>query len=262
MEILDNLKQQYDLIYKITASNLIYHGENSKELYGMSLYSTILENSYACIKLIKSQLNTPIGIILRSLLEASIDLANLADDENYLKVLSISSLKQQIRLLNQCKKEGLNNKFLTSIYNEYGEDGINNMIKDFKDEQEKCFEFLQKNYDKDIKNINQINIEYKFEKANATEIYKSVYNILCRDTHNNLGSLVSRNIYTENGSDYKIQIFKQINQLDYNAYCDSLSGMLMEALEDIYKILNIKEDENFKKVRELRNKSVKIALAK
>lgn len=251
MDVFDNLKQQYNLMFNITKDRLVYHSEISKEFIGMCLYLTIFENCGACINLIENQFGSSIEVLIRNLLEANIDLMNLREDTIYLKFLQVNDLKQEIALLKNCKKNP-NNEYIRSVYEKYK--NIDDEIAKLEKEKKDIIEQLDAKYGKIIKNQKYFTIISKFKIGNQEDIYDSIYNLLCRYSHNNLSSLMGRHLYL----DCKIQSFKRIEQSDYNLYCEVISVIIMESLENIYKILNIEEDEELKEVKRLRERFVKI----
>ena len=229
MEVFDILKQLHKLTEKITINNLEYIEEDERHFVGMSLYLTIFEDCTACIVLMELQYRTAIAVILRNALEAYADLKNLEKNANYLKDILANEYYENITFSNKCLKY---NDFRKSIYKEYEKDeNFNKNIIKMKEER--------------IKN----QISKKFQNADMGDTYDIIYNALCKESHNNLSVLEERHL----GRDNTIQGFKSLRQVDNKLYCFAMSEMLAGALQNIYKILDMKEDEDFKKILELRD---------
>ena len=149
--------------------NINYDITNMHQKLMIALFLTIIEIAKSINILLKNLAHISIPMLIRNMLEAYVDLNNLIKDQDYKFVMYSSYLKEQKRFLE-------NNK----IYPE--------MLKDVKDL---------------LKNINITNDEIKFisrfKEAGLQKIYISLYNKLCRETHNNINCLVERYFVFEEG---------------------------------------------------------------
>ncbi len=128
-------------------------------------------------------------IILRSLLEASVDLFNLCADASYAENLEANDLKEWLKLM---KEAGTNcNPYLSSLSEVEG-----------LDEQGARWE--QDLRRKTADGHGPLSAFARFDKAGMTDIYRSVYNSLCGYSHNSLRALMDRHIRV---SDDKIEVF-------------------------------------------------------
>ena len=75
----------------------------------------------------------------------------------------------------------------------------------------------------------------RFEKAGMLKEYRSIYNMVCSHSHNNLRSLIDRHIKIQ-GDKFSVQFFKY-SDLSYLIY--SLSETIIGASCKIHKLLNM-----------------------
>ncbi len=164
-----------------------------QHLYMIALYLSLIDFSDAILRNCKSRSNISIPVIFRSFLEAYIDFKNLHNDANYLQNIEASDTKEQLRLLKFSREE--NNPFLADIAN----------IRDIDDlishEENKLKNFR-------ARGIHVLNTYQRFEKAEMTDEYRSIYHNICAHSHNNITALISRhiNIDTENNMSVKLEV--------------------------------------------------------
>ncbi|TBB81024.1 DUF5677 domain-containing protein [Rhizobium ruizarguesonis] len=166
-------------LYHVTVKNLPeLRFDKRSEVHRtlVSLYSAIIELTNAALQIREAGGYTGMDILLRSALEAHVDLINLANDDEYLKVMLAAYHKEWIKLANDGVK---------------GENPFLAYFKDSPEAQAKLGE--HKTELEQLKKTVRIptNLE-KFQKAGMENEYRSIYNSLCNDSHNNLRSLTSR----------------------------------------------------------------------
>ncbi|MCW8281566.1 DUF5677 domain-containing protein [Agrobacterium sp. InxBP2] len=173
-------------LYHVTVKNLPeLRFDKRSEVHRtlVSLYSTIIELTNAALQIREAGGYTGMDILLRSALEAHVDLINLANDDEYLKVMLSAYHKEWIKLAS----DGVN-----------GENPFLAYFKDSPEAQAKLEE--HKTELEQLKKTVRIptNLE-KFQKAGMENEYRSIYNSLCNDSHNNLRSLTSRHFRPRDG---------------------------------------------------------------
>jgi hypothetical protein len=115
-----------------------------------------------------------IPVILRSMLEARIDLINLVQNSDYIKIMTYKFSQQEIKFLdceimNSSKDDSSSTKQL--------------MIERF----DKAMTYCEEN-----SNIaNDSRIRERFDQADLISEYFVTYNLLCRSSHNNIDQLIA-----------------------------------------------------------------------
>lgn len=117
---------------------------------------------------------TFVPVILRSMLEARIDLINLVSDSDYIRTMTYNFSLQEIKFLRHAKKDKAN------LENFEGDSIATSRL-------EKAKSYCIDNNDVSSK----VNAYERFQKANLIDEYYVTYNELCRSTHNNLDKLKS-----------------------------------------------------------------------
>ncbi|MDL2122848.1 MAG: hypothetical protein LWX51_07135 [Deltaproteobacteria bacterium] len=78
----------------------------------------------------------------------------------------------------------------------------------------------------------------KFDKSDQSKEYRSFYNFLSCDAHNNIRLLISRHAdITDDKSDYQIQFFSPVDLDSIVRYIDSCLGILITSTVLIHKAL-------------------------
>lgn len=115
-----------------------------------------------------------VPIILRSMLEARIDLINLVQESDYLRIMTYNFSQQEIKFLNN--------------------NGTNRSNDDSPLTGQQTTERLDKatTYYKENSDIaNDASIRARFNKAGLISEYIITYNLLCRSSHNNIDMLIA-----------------------------------------------------------------------
>ena len=189
----------------------------------VTLYCSIIELTGSACILVQEKVGIGIPILLRSVVEAHLDFVNLASERTYGYHLRASELNEWIKLLKEAI--GGSNPFLKDIA-EFSD--TPKVLEKYEREKK---ELLGKGY-------KALSIYEKFDKAKLEAIYRSVYNILCCDSHNNLRALQSRHInISEEMNDFKVELYPEINYDRLLPYIDNFCGILISATETIHKIL-------------------------
>lgn len=194
----------------------------------ISLYGSIIELTGSIIFLLNKRLATGAPILLRAILEAYVDLVNLINNKRYGYNLEVSYLKEWLKILEEAKIG--KNEYLASITEEPSlEDSISNWRKE-KTRLEK-------------KGYRSLRIDQKFKLADMQKEYKSVYNMLCSDSHNNLRSLITRHVEREE-TDFSIVFYKAYTLEDSAIHVGTNAELLVRATQIIHEFLDSPVKDN------------------
>ncbi len=213
--MLNKLKTLFELP-RFTIPKLVCNPKNPTHRYGVAIYATLIE--YARSSIVLFEQNSPWGVesILRSMLEAYFDLVNLHNAPDYYKRLEVNSSLQAGRL----EKEIINasNPYVPEVTQEIPKIDFQSLIQ--------------------ANGMGETKIYEKMKLANSEDVYRSIYWLLCQESHNNLFVLVERHFETDaEGNVTGIKIFKLRD--DQRAIIDAVAGMLTNSMELIGDILAV-----------------------
>ena len=220
-KIFQFLKEAYNNSYEYIKC-LKFDKKHGLHLNIISLYGSIIELTSNCIILYDNGHFTSIPIIVRSILEAYVDLINLIKYPTYGYSMDLEYYYQWISLIEEALKK--ENPYLNLMAKSYL---TNKALEKFKAEKKKL----------ECKGYRKLHVSERFEKAEMTKEYKSVYNLLCCPTHNNIRSLIDRHCEVEK-DDFIVVLHKNRTMQDEVANIDILSGILIDSTYRIHKFLN------------------------
>ena len=189
----------------------------------ISLYGSMLELANSICVLVQG--DSPIGvpIILRSMIEAFMDFSNLAATRTYGYHMDAANVKEWIKIFEEAKRG--ENPYLADISN------LPNIDEILSDHKTQLDELKEKGY-------SPLSIFQKFDTSNQSKEYRSIYNFLCCDSHNNIRSLISRHAdIADDKSDYQLQFFAPVDLDTIFHYIDSCIGILINSTVLIHKAL-------------------------
>jgi hypothetical protein len=108
-------------LYHVTVKNLgslQFNKSNEMHRTLVSLYASIIELTNSALLIRQNAAYTGVDILLRSALEAHVDLINLANDGAYLEIMKASYHKEWIKLMKEAAAG--ENEFLASLKDEPG----------------------------------------------------------------------------------------------------------------------------------------------
>lgn len=82
-----------------------------------------------------------------------------------------------------------------------------------------------------------LSIEQKFQRANMLKEYRSIYNSLCCDSHNNIRSLVDRHIEFD-AEDFSLVFYKAYTPEDAAVYVGTNAEILVRSTETLHSKLD------------------------
>lgn len=185
----------------------------------MALYATIIEQIDSGVALVDSGRSTGVEAILRSCLEAHVDLLNLASDPAYADQMQ-AHYHQQFRIVCREAIKGTN-PFLAGIE---------------ADAPARLAE-----HEKELARLGKpLDAKTRFDMAGMGDIYRSIYNSLCCETHNNMRALMDRH-FTNQGTDeipiFQIAIFTDMEKVDFDAAIDTFLSILTGSNRTVHHYL-------------------------
>jgi hypothetical protein len=235
-ETMLNLLKQIHNDFQALTETLKFDQWHAHHRTAITLYSSIFEYAGSCITLIDMQQTISIPGLLRSLLEAHVDLSNLIDDASYGYNLEASCFKEWIKLLNEAKK------------------GDNELIMSLVNVADETVTEIKNKYDEHKKNgYLPLTAKEKFDRAGMTKEYKAIFNMLSWDSHNNLNSLVRRHI-TQRDDDFAILIYKTTTPKDSAVYIALITEYFLRSTEKVHSFLNSQVIDKITGYRSILNK--------
>jgi hypothetical protein len=215
------------------AATLTFDGTHKLHVIAVFLYGSIIELSSSLIPLLKSEHFSAIPIVLRSILEACVDLENLCKDPKYGYSLEIKYLIEDLKFLKEARNE--RNAYLDIIAQapDYEE-----RISEIEAEKNRL---LQLGY-KDL------NIFERFSKSHMENEYRTFYNRLCCASHNSYTALLDRH-FELRAQKPIIHFFKEADIEDLEIYFGSASELLLRASIAIHALLSSEKSEDLARLR-------------
>lgn len=236
-EFLNFLKKAHDDFQPLSVE-IVFDKTHALHRTTIALYGSILELTGASILLIDRRLITGVPILLRAILEAYVDLVNLIENARYGYNLEVAYLKEWLKLLEEAKTG--KNEYLADLNKEKT---LNSTIAKWADEKRKL----------EAKGYRALKIEGKFRLAGMEKEYRSVYNLLCNDAHNNLLALVGRHIEREQG-DFSVVVYKAYTPEDSAHFVGTNVEILMRATERVHGFFKSNVENKLPSYREELNR--------
>jgi hypothetical protein len=192
--------------------SLIFNRRDPQQLYSVCLFSRILELAFGCKAILEKNILVGVPVLLRSMWEAEIDLANMMKYPDYYKRMYATFLHQKLRLMKEAASSRAN-PFLATVREH------RNPKKDMEETQAKLYKF------KNEKN-GPIQIRSRAKLAGKLNEYLSVYTMLCLDTHNNIFSLEDWHLDEISTNEYRAVAFKH-EKADLIKHLSSIPGILL-----------------------------------
>jgi len=222
------------------ASKFEFNSDDDAILHIFTLLSSsieLLDNMYV-LALNESKIGIP--ILLRSILEASVDIQFILINKDNYKRIEIENILLWKGIVECAYKD---NEYLKNIRNR----------PEFKKESKENSDKL-----KSLKNNNIIkaDISTKFENTIYADAYNSIYAVLCSHSHNGVSAQNERHITIENGKS-RVNMFKETSIEEYDHY------LFMAVFFVFYSIYSINEAFKYKfdnEINDLRLMLSRIAL--
>ena len=94
-----------------------------------------------------------------------------------------------------------------------------------------------------------LNVFERFELANKVEEYRSLYNFLSCDSHNNMRALIPRHIERDD-NDFEVVYYKDAPIETFLAMLNSTAKLLIEASLSVHEAFNSSSLAEIRKMRE------------
>ncbi|HET7176227.1 MAG TPA: DUF5677 domain-containing protein [Gammaproteobacteria bacterium] len=211
-EVLSFLKTSHDE-FQVLAEEIKFNGSDTLHRSCVSLYGSILELTTSFVILTDKGLLTGASVLVRSILEAYVDLENLTRDKSYLRDMEVSFAAEWLKILNEAA---------------HGKNPYLGKLSEVPDLAEAIQKWEKKKAELESQGGRALRHLEKFQKANLENEYRSVYNDLCSKAHNNLRALFDR--HSEMGEDdFSITYYKIPEEADNALTVGIVTEILMRA---------------------------------
>jgi Family of unknown function (DUF5677) len=256
-EVLDEVgMNQFELLKRLCdvavamSTELSFNKESNQDRNLIALYCSIIELSSSVILLIDNRGSSAIPIVFRSLLEAYVDFKNLMKDSSYNQFMQAAYLSEWCKILKEASKKA--NRFLGKLASDVGLGNVAaGQLEALKDLETRGFKPL--------------NHFERFKRAGMEDEYRSIYNQVCSQSHNNLRALIDRHI-DMNEDDFHVILFKEKKPSELSSYVLSTSEILIGASQEIHGLYGIKKSQPFseldKQLQEIRMQLIATASPK
>lgn len=216
---------------------------NQQHRLVVSLHARIIELADSAIFLISDRRWTGVDILLRSALEALVDLINLANDPSYIAEMQANCDYSFCKLIGGAAGE---NAFLQAVRNKP------HVIEIYQRHKAGWEQWQRENQTRQPPSIRS-----KFERAGFLDVYVSVYNSLSSEGHNNIRTLIERHVSVHSDeTDFEIQIFAEPSAESQLFSIDSLIGVLLRSALIFHRFLETGEDALFQTFSERRTEGL------
>lgn len=227
-ECIDGLQELLDACIA-RAQDLRFELAASQQAAAMALLGTVLELAHNLVMLLRQRSNSSAKVILRSLLEAYVDLRNVTRDATYLKHLQAVQLDQDLRAFRESRKP------VTST-NPY----FRSFLANRQEAEKRAAECEAELGELKREGYGALTIRERFELAGELERYSSVYYLLCQDSHHNLKALERRHFSLEGGKPV-VLFFAEDDVEHVVAEGDAVAGIVANAVADTSRLLDGRE---------------------
>lgn len=232
-DLLTFLDKELDTLSTL-ATDLKFDSGHVLHQHIISLYASIIELSSSITVLYRTSHNSAIPIVVRSVLEAFVDLLNLCKDPRYGYSLTINSNKESLKFLEAAiSNEDAYAKMVAK------DPDFDTRVTDFRGEIDK----LRADGNQEIR------IRGKFEKADMLDEYLTTYNMLCAFSHNDIRALRERHVVIENGA-FTLELFKQVNLESISIFLGLTSELLLRAATEVHGFFKSSKLEELGAMRE------------
>lgn len=150
-------------------------------VYSVGLYASLTELSGGCVALARAKAFVGVPILARTCLEAFVDLKNLLRDDAYVNHLEVKRCKEWIKILDEAQDGA--NAYVAGIAND-PEFAAN--LKEYEDGLAAATSAGGKD----------LSARDRFDRAGHIQEYRTLYNFLSAETHNNGRALLRRHVDT------------------------------------------------------------------
>lgn len=223
-EALPRFRDLLDEVWAVSRT-LRFDSGNQQHLLGVSLHGSILEYARGIMALLQNGDATCTFVLLRSLVEAAIDLFNLAADPRYMEFMHYAFLEQQHHLLEVAVQASNANPYLVEFSQNQTE--VSAKLDQVRAEIRK----LKK------RGIKLLSARERFARAQQSHLYHGPYWDLCQHSHNNIAALERRHLrQTSNG--FQIAYFSSPSDDDVILLLDTAAGLVANSIALLHQLVN------------------------
>lgn len=234
LEAVDNFYRKLLTDLLNHAATFTFDGTRPLHVNSVSLYGSILELSGSLVPLLDTEHYSAIPVVLRSVLEAYVDLENLCKDPKYGYSLEIKTLVEGLKFLREAKNE--KNAYLGIIAEA---PDLDERLSGMEAEKNRLISL-------GYKDLNKFE---RFSKAGLENEYRTVYNWLCCAAHNDYRALRERHLDKQEQG-LKIHYFKEADYQELETLLGIASELLVRSSIAIHSLLNSERMADFKRLRE------------
>lgn len=221
-KILPRLRSVLDETHGIV-KGLHFDPSKQQHLLAGALLGRILEEGEGIYAMLERKDSACGFILLRSLLEAYVDLINVSNDPAYAEFMNAAFLDQQRILLETALEKGSQSPFLASLPGNTDAavqlDWVRSTLKQLKDRQ-----------------VKPLSVRKRFKRAGQIAYYEGPYAHLCWHSHNNVNVLESRHLgFTDAG--VEIRAFTPIDDDDAQLISDTTAGISANCVASVKELL-------------------------
>jgi hypothetical protein len=210
-------------------------------VYGITLYASIVEYSHGCLSLLRGNDLTCLPQLIRSMLEAYVDLINVTSDADYAHVMQATYLKDLLDMYKAAQREP-HNPYLKGIAELSDlDERINSTRKQLDEVKGKAQKF-----GRDVFKISE-----RFKLAGLQPIYPVIYKMLCQDAHNNPNSLFTKHLEANDGG-IEVMFFREKSVAEVAAVLDTMFAVIIESTAVTRRFFDVAEGEQqFEELRKV-----------
>jgi Family of unknown function (DUF5677) len=224
-EIYEAAEAAYD--HAIAVARLaVFELPNPSDRYLMCYFATAIEQTGGCLALARAGRITSIPILARSILGAWIDFRCLAADEGYVDYIEAKHDKEWMKVFEAAAD---NNLYLAPL-------GAAPLVAVERDR------IHRDTLSRTERGVRALKANERFQRANKSELYYSVYNFLCSEAHNDARALTSRHLDLDEDDRPRLTLYR-----DDSPYVETsllqAHDVLAEMTETVCVRFNVREPD-------------------
>ena len=221
---LPHFRELLDVVLAST-SVLSFTLTNPQHLLAASLHASILEHAHGIMILLRAGNPTCSLILLRSILEASVDLCNLAADPAYAEFMHCALLEQRRRVLAMAVQAAAKENPYLADFAEHQRDADTGLAR-VRDEIQQL----------EGRGIKPLSARERFQRAHRLGLYQGPYAYLCWHSHNNINILEERHL-RQTSDRATIEYFRPPNDDDVVLALDTAAGLVADSTAILFQLL-------------------------
>lgn len=221
--IVDKLGELVSVVHKCSSA-VRFMPIEQRHLYATTLHATVVELAAGCVRLLRRRDGTCSPLLLRSALEAYVDLHNLVDDPDYPDHMLAEWQYQRSRVLKSAVNRGADNPYLVNLAgNPHLQQGL--------DEAEAELKRLSDD------GHGRLRVRERFDRVGELDRYETVYAHLCWRSHNNLPALAERHIEVASDGSREVAFFRPLGESTIQMYADTLARIVANSYDLLTQVV-------------------------